>query len=74
MLAKWKTGAFNNKVSKTKELGKKAKRKLSRMKHGKTDDDKYRREGLRDTERGVRKSTVHLVGFTQGKDQGREKH
>lgn len=73
MLAKWKTDAFNDKVSKTEELQKQAKRKLSRMKHGKTDDDKYRTECLRDTERGVRKC-VHLVGFTQGKDLGREKY
>lgn len=44
------------------------------MKHGRTDGNKYRREGLRDTERRIRKSTVHLVGFTEGKDQGREKN
>lgn len=43
------------------------------MTHGGTDGNKYIREGLRDTER-IRKSTVHLVGFTEGKDQGREKN
>lgn len=44
------------------------------MKHGRTDDNKYRIEGLRKTERRIRKSTVHLVGFTEGNDQGKEKN
>lgn len=35
------------------------------MKHGKTVDSKYRMEGLRDTDREVKKST---------NDQGREKN